>query len=81
VVGSSPKGLLSYRDFRCRWPVALLLGSEKEGLSDHWKEACDFMVRIPMVGRCDSVNVAVAAGVQLFEMSHQVSRMRRPSPD
>jgi len=80
VVGSSPKGLLSYRDFRCRWPVALLLGSEKEGLSDHLKEACDFMVRIPMVGRCDSVNVAVAAGILLFEMSHQVSRTRRPSP-
>ena len=80
VVGSSPRGLLSYRELRCQWPVALLLGSEKEGLSDHLIEACDFMVRIPMTGRCDSVNVAVAAGVLLFEMSHQASRMRGPSP-
>ena len=76
VVGSSPRGMLSYREFRSRWPMALLLGSEKEGLSDHLKETCDFMVRIPMVGRCDSVNVAVAAGVLLFEMSHRLSRMR-----
>lgn len=80
VVGSSPKSLLSYRVLRCRWPVALLLGSEKEGLSDHLMEACDFAVRIPMVGKCDSVNVAVAAGVLLFEMSHQASRIRLQSP-
>lgn len=76
VVGSSPSGLLSYRELRCQWPMVLLLGGEKEGLSDHLKETCDFIVRIPMVSRCDSVNVAVAAGVLLFEMSHRLSRIR-----
>ena len=71
VVGSSPSGLLDYRALRCRWPAALLVGSEKLGLSEHLIEASDFMVRIPMVGHCDSINVSVATGVLLFEMFAQ----------
>jgi RNA methyltransferase, TrmH family len=71
VIGSLPSGLLDYRALRCRWPAALLVGSEKLGLSEHLIEASDFMVRIPMVGRCDSINVSVATGVLLFEMFSQ----------
>ena len=44
---------------------AVLLGSEKRGLSEHLFEASAFTVRIPMRGRWDSINVAVAAGVLL----------------
>ena len=69
VVGSSPAGLLDYKALRYRWPAVLLIGSEKRGLSGHLAETADFMVRIPMRGGCDSVNVSVAAGVLLFEMS------------
>ena len=50
-------------------PVALLIGSEKRGRSGQLIEASDFTVRIPMRGRCDSINVAVAAGILLFHMS------------
>lgn len=71
VVGSSPGGLLDYKALRCRWPAVLLIGSEKLGMSDHLMEVCDFMVRIPMLGRGDSINVAVAAGVLLYEMFNQ----------
>jgi TrmH family RNA methyltransferase len=71
IVGSSPGGLLDYKTLRCRWPSVLLIGSEKHGLSDQLMESSDFMVRIPMHGRCDSINAAVAAGVLLFEMSRQ----------
>jgi len=71
VVGSSPAGLLDYKSLRCRFPAALLIGSEKRGLSDRVVEIADFMVRIPMRGGCDSINVSVAAGVLLFEMSSQ----------
>lgn len=71
LVGSSPAGLLDYRNFRCRWPAALLIGSEKQGLSDQLTEACDFTVRIPMVGRGHSLNVAVAAGILLYELFNQ----------
>jgi TrmH family RNA methyltransferase len=71
VVGSSPGALLDYRALRCRWPAVLLIGSEKLGMSDQLMEVCDFMVRIPMLGRGDSINVAVAAGVLLYEMFNQ----------
>ena len=71
VVGSSPKGLIDYKALRYRWPAALLIGSEKHGLSEHLIETSDFMVRIPMTGRGDSINAAVAAGVLLYEMFNQ----------
>jgi TrmH family RNA methyltransferase len=71
VVGSSPTGLLDYKALRCRWPAALLIGSEKRGLSGHLAETADFVVRIPMRGGCDSINVSIAAGVLLFEFCSQ----------
>jgi TrmH family RNA methyltransferase len=71
MVGSSPGGLLDYRAFRCRWPTALLIGSEKQGLSGQLTESCDFMIRIPMLGRGDSINAAVAAGILLYELFDQ----------
>jgi TrmH family RNA methyltransferase len=74
TVGSSPSGLLDYKALRCGRPAVLLIGSEKRGLSGHLIEASDFMVRIPMRGGCDSINVAVAAGILLFEMSSQQQR-------
>ena len=73
TVGSSPGGLLHYKSLPRRRPAVLLIGSERHGLSDQLLESSDFMVRIPMRGRCDSVNAAVAAGVLLFEMSNQTS--------
>ena len=77
VVGSSPAGMLDYKGLRYRWPAALLMGSEKRGLSEHLAETANLMVRIPMRGGCDSINVSVAAGVLLFEMSSQ--RKKGPS--
>jgi TrmH family RNA methyltransferase len=80
LVGSSPTGLLDYRSFRCRWPTVLLIGSEKHGLSEQLAEACDFMIRIPMLGRGDSINAAVAAGVLLYELFDQRRALEgRPS--
>jgi RNA methyltransferase, TrmH family len=71
IVGSSPAGLTDYKVLPYRFPAALLIGSEKHGLSEQLTEAADLMVRIPMRGGCDSINAAVAAGVLLFEMSSQ----------
>jgi TrmH family RNA methyltransferase len=71
IVGSSPAGLLDYKEFRCPWPAVLVIGSEKHGMSDALAETCDFMLRIPMWGRGDSINVAVATGILLYEMLHQ----------
>jgi 23S rRNA (guanosine2251-2'-O)-methyltransferase len=51
--------------------IALVLGSEGGGISRLLKERCDGMVGIPSFGRIDSLNVSVAAGVLLYEISRQ----------
>lgn len=78
VVASSPAGLLDNREFRSRFPAALVIGSEKQGLSDQLLDAADFVVRIPMSGGCDSLNAAVAAGVLLFEIARQMRTRLEP---
>lgn len=52
-------------------PVAIVMGSEQFGLSDTWLEASDRQTRIPMAGQADSLNVAMATLVTLFEAVRQ----------
>jgi TrmH family RNA methyltransferase len=59
-------------DFRC--PVALVIGSEAEGVSAQAREYCDGAVLIPMPGKSESLNAAVAAGILLFEVVRQRSQ-------
>jgi TrmH family RNA methyltransferase len=49
----------------------LLLGCEKRGLSLEAQALCDLMVRIPMVGQTDSLNVAIATSILLYELFNQ----------
>ena len=59
-------------------PLALVVGSERYGVSDTWRCAADRAVAIPMPGPVDSVNVAVAAGIVLFEAVRQRAQLARP---
>lgn len=71
VVGTSGAATLDYRQASYTSPLVLLMGSEREGLSTEQQALCDSMVRIPMVGRSDSLNLAVATGVVLYEIFYQ----------
>jgi len=69
LVGTHLKGSVDYRvpDY-ARGPLVLLMGNEQQGLPEDLAKACDALIRIPQAGRADSLNLAVATGVALYEM-------------
>jgi TrmH family RNA methyltransferase len=71
VVGTSDAAAQDYRAVAYRPPLVLLMGSERQGLSPDQQALCDAVVSIPMVGRSDSLNLAVATGVMLYEIFNQ----------
>jgi TrmH family RNA methyltransferase len=74
LTGTSDKAAADYQAVRYRLPLVLFMGSERQGLSPEQQAACDQMVRIPMVGRSDSLNLAVATSVILYEIFNQQRR-------
>ncbi|MBK5296370.1 MAG: TrmH family RNA methyltransferase, partial [Vicinamibacteria bacterium] len=58
-------------DWRPRFPVCLVFGHEVDGLPPAVIEACDVRVRIPMLGRKSSLNVATAGGIVIYELLRQ----------
>ncbi|HOE34591.1 MAG: RNA methyltransferase [Chloroflexi bacterium] len=76
IVGTSDKGAEDYASVRYAAPAVLLLGSEREGLPREYIALCRHIVRIPMEGACDSLNLSVAAGIILYEIYNQ-NRARR----
>jgi len=71
VIGSSAHGERLHYDLDYRGPLALLLGPEREGLSEAARALCDVIVRLPMVGRATSLNVAAAAAALAYEVVRQ----------
>jgi TrmH family RNA methyltransferase len=69
VAGTHLKGAVDYRsvDFLGR-PVLLVMGNEQQGLTEALAASCDRLLRIPQAGRADSLNLAVATGVMLYEI-------------
>jgi RNA methyltransferase, TrmH family len=70
-VGTSPTAVQEYREVRYPAACVLLMGSERLGLSATQQEACDQLVKIPMVGTSDSLNLGVATSIVLYEIFHQ----------
>ncbi len=71
VVGTSIDTEMAYTDWDWTRPSALVLGGEGGGLHRLVAENCDVLVKIPMYGKIQSLNVSVAAGVILFEAKRQ----------
>ena len=71
VVGTSVDATMDIYEWDWRQPSALVLGGEGSGLHRLVAENCDVLVKIPMYGKIDSLNVSVAAGVILFEARRQ----------
>lgn len=71
VVGTSGDATMNYTEWDWTTPTALVLGAEGSGLHRLVAENCDALVKIPMYGKIDSLNVSVAAGVVLFEARRQ----------
>jgi 23S rRNA (guanosine2251-2'-O)-methyltransferase len=66
VVGLDASAERTVHDEAPSGRTALVLGEEGTGLSRLVREACDYMVAIPLAGKVDSLNVSVAAGIALF---------------
>jgi TrmH family RNA methyltransferase len=66
LVGTSLKATHDYLEAEYRQPCFLLIGNEQQGLPAAYEAACDLLVKIPMAGRADSLNAAMATAVMAF---------------
>src|SRR5688572_27565851 len=72
LIGTSTRGAVDYQTLMPKIPWILVLGNEQKGLSAEQMQACDVTVSMPMKGRVSSLNLAVAAGVLLYQFANSV---------
>lgn len=68
IVGTSLQGSLDYRDIDYTGKIALVIGNEGKGASKSVLEECDYIAKIPMYGKINSLNASVAAGIMIYEV-------------
>jgi 23S rRNA (guanosine2251-2'-O)-methyltransferase len=71
VVGAAAEAKANYTEWDWKLPTAIFLGSEGSGLHRLVRERCDSLVRIPVLGHLESLNVSVVAGILLYEALRQ----------
>jgi 23S rRNA (guanosine2251-2'-O)-methyltransferase len=71
VVGVDASGDKLWTEFDYTGPIALVFGGEHRGLRRLVREHCDAVVRLPMLGKVESLNISVTAGVVLYEVVRQ----------
>jgi len=75
IYGTSAQGSTDYRLVNeYQQPLILLMGSEREGLQQSHRAMCELLVRLPMSGRSTSINLAVAAGVMLYDILEKTNQ-------
>ena len=68
IVGTDMEDSVDYREIDYSGKIALVIGSEGFGMSESVKKSCDFIARIPMNGKVNSLNASVAAGIMIYEV-------------
>lgn len=86
ILAATPHTDKMYTDVDLTGPVAIAVGAEQFGLSELWMDGADYKVRLPMMGAADSLNVATATTILLYEVLRQrlaagISVAPAPAPD
>ena len=71
IVGSYLEGAKDYTTIDYKIPIAVIVGNEEKGIRKLTADKCDHLIRIPMKGKIQSLNVSVATGILLFEILRQ----------
>lgn len=71
LIGTSLNTSNDYQDPRYESPAFLLVGNEAQGLPEDYEAECDVLVKMPMLGKADSLNAAVATAVMAYELLNQ----------
>ena len=74
LIGTSLKATQDYQQPRYGKPAFILVGNEAQGLPESYEAECDTLVKIPMMGKADSLNAAVATAVMAYEVINQWRR-------
>lgn len=71
VLAATPSAEVLYSDVDLRQPVAIAVGTEDKGLTDFWMQNADLRVKIPMLGKVNSLNVSVSTALIVYEAVRQ----------
>lgn len=71
LIGTSLRAVHDYQEPRYAAPTFILVGNEAQGLPAAYEDECDQLVKIPMLGKADSLNAAVATAVMAYEVLNQ----------
>ena len=71
IIAATEKGEKDYTRTSYKEPIAIVLGSEEDGIAPEHIRICNELVKIPVLGKIQSLNVSVAAGVMIYEAVRQ----------
>jgi TrmH family RNA methyltransferase len=74
LIGTSLRATHDYQEPRYEKPAFILTGNEAQGLPEGYEQECDLLVKMPMMGKADSLNAAVATAVMAYEVINQWRR-------
>jgi 23S rRNA (guanosine2251-2'-O)-methyltransferase len=71
IVGTDMENSIDYREIDYSGKIALVIGNEGSGISRMIRNSCDFIAKIPMYGKVNSLNASVACGIMIYEVIRQ----------